>query len=86
MVAVTFGLAAAFGLVFPVAVLVVRRDRSLCLRVVGRCDATGRSSGVDSHRFPALIVVGIAARHDEHDGVIVVWGHRKVAVSAPPKG
>ena len=36
--------------------------------------------------FPALIVVGIAARHDEHDGVIVVGGHRKVAVSAPPKG
>ena len=36
--------------------------------------------------IPALIVVGIAARHDEHDGVIVVWGHRKVAVSAPPVG
>ena len=36
--------------------------------------------------IPALIVVGIAARQDEHDGVIVVWGHRKVAVSAPPVG
>jgi len=36
--------------------------------------------------IPALIVVGLIARHDERDGVIVVWGHRKVAASAPPLG
>jgi len=36
--------------------------------------------------IPALIVVGIAARHDERDGVIVMWARRDVAESAPHAG
>jgi len=44
------------------------------------------ASVIAAGTIPALIVVGLAARHDEHDGVIVVWGHRKVATSAPPVG
>ena len=36
--------------------------------------------------IPALIVVGLAARHDERDGVIVVWARRDVAESSPHAG
>jgi len=36
--------------------------------------------------IPTLIFVGLDARRQEHDGVVVVWSHRKVAAGASPVG
>jgi len=41
---------------------------------------------VASGAIPTLIFVGLEARRQEHDGMIVVGGYRQVATSAPSGG